>query len=115
MQTIIAIIATLLLGACASVTPKQEAFEIGAKYRAYQVGVLGVVSSAATPDSVKDRLKLLDRTATPVVDAALEKAQRCTDPCKMDRYQIGVAAAAAAIVPVYSALIELGVGGLNRP
>jgi len=109
------ILVLLLLGACTAVTPKQEAFEIGAKYRAYQVGVLGVVSNSATPESVKDKLKLMDRTTTPIVDAALEKAQKCVDPCKLDRYQLGVAAAAGAIVPVYSALVELGVGGLNRP
>lgn len=104
------------LAACqTAVTPKQEAFEVGAKYRAYQVGVLRVVSNASVPDSVKDRLKLLDRTATPVVDAALAKAQACVDPCRLGRADLGVAAAASAIVPVYTALTELGVGGLNRP
>jgi hypothetical protein len=110
-----AVIVLLLLGACAAVTPKQDAFEIGAKYRAYQIGVLAVVSNPSTPDDVKEKLKLLDRTATPVVLAAVDKAIACIDPCKLDRYQLGVAAAASAITPVYSALIELGVGGLNRP
>jgi len=112
MKIVASVALALLLGACSTVlvarTPSQEGYEIGAKYLIVQNVILDAVRSPSVPAGAASRLTLLNRTAAPVVDAMLAQVGSCQQPCTLSRAELGVTAAASAVVPVYNALTELG-------
>lgn len=119
MRVLIAIVATLLLGACgtlgeaitASTTPaKVRAEAIGLSYnQIIQPTARTIVNNQAVPLKVVDGIAKASAVATPAVVYMLDQAANCADPCQMSPLMMGITAASAAIVPITTLFLQSGV------